>query len=271
MKKINHILPLFLLFSLLCSLAAHGSTVNESAREIPVAFDVDVVIVGGASGGVAAAVEAAKQGASVFLAAQRPYLGQDICGTYRLWLEPDEVPTTPLAKKVFAEPSISSPVRKGISFTYEADKVSAAMHRDKEPPSLLTDGRWHSASSQSVQYDGDVTIIADLGAEHRLSKVHVMAYQRRNRSGDDFEVKSVAVYISNDKKRWKQAAIINNKKLGESLPEPWGPVQLAASISGKARYVKFTVERSPDVNRVLLGEIVIEDDRPAAEPDEPAA
>ena len=199
MKKIARVLPFLLLFSLPCSPAAHSSTVNESAREIPVAYDVDIVVVGGTSGGVAAAVEAARQGASVFLAAQRPYLGQDICGTYRLWLEPDEMPTMPLAKKVFAEPSILSFVRKGVNFTYEADRASAAIHRDTQPPSLLTDGRWHSASGESVQYDGDVTVIADLGSEHRLSKVHVMAYQRRSQSGDDFEAKSVTVYLSNDK------------------------------------------------------------------------
>lgn len=271
MKKIARVLPFLLLFSLPCSPAAHSSTVNESAREIPVAYDVDIVVVGGTSGGVAAAVEAAQQGASVFLAAQRPYLGQDICGTYRLWLEPDEMPTMPLAKKVFAEPSISSLVRSGINFTYEADKASAAIHRDKQPPSLLSDGRWHSASGESVQYDGDVTVIADLGAEHRLSKVHVMAYQRRSQSGDDFEAKSVTVYISNDRKRWEQAAIIDNKRLGRSLPEPWGPVEFSASVAGKARYVKFSVEKSPDVDRVLLGEIVIEDDRPQTEADEPAA
>jgi flavin-dependent dehydrogenase len=89
----------------------HEKAVNESARKIPVAYDVDVVVVGGASGGVAAAVAAAHDGARVFLAAERPYLGEDICGTYRLWLEPDEVPTSPLAKKVFAEPAVSSLMR----------------------------------------------------------------------------------------------------------------------------------------------------------------
>ena len=76
--------------------------VNESARDIPVAYDVDVVVVGGTSGGVAAAVEAAQRGAKVFLAAARPYLGEDICGTYRLWLKAGEEPTSPLAKKIFA-------------------------------------------------------------------------------------------------------------------------------------------------------------------------
>ncbi|MHC4432807.1 MAG: FAD-dependent oxidoreductase [Planctomycetota bacterium] len=145
------------------------------------------------------------------------------------------------------------------------------MHRDSHPPSLLTDGKWHSASSQSVQYDGDVTIVADLGAERGLSKIHVMAYQRRNRSGDDFEVKSIAVYISSDRQGWKQAAVIENKRLGQSLPEPWGPVEFSASIEGRGHYLKFDVRKSPDVNRVLLGEIVIADDQPPDEPDTPPA
>jgi len=265
-KKIVQILLFAMLFCQLYlqedCLEASQRAVTESARDIPVAYDVDVVVVGGTSGGVAAAVEAARNGAKVFLAAERPYLGADICGTYRLWLEPDEVPTLPLAKKVFAEPAVSSLMRHKIEFTYQADKTPAAMHRDTQPPSLLTDGKWHSAASQSVQYDGDVTIIADLGTEHRFKKVHVMAYQRRNPGqSDDFVVKSITVYLSSDRQQWKQAAVIDNKRMGESLPEPWGPVELSALVAGKARYVKFQIEKSPDVNRVLLGEIVIEDDQ----------
>ena len=65
-----------------CSKTSPKRAVNESSRDIPVAYDVDVVVVGGTSGGVAAAVEAAQNGAKVFLAAQRPYLGADLCATY---------------------------------------------------------------------------------------------------------------------------------------------------------------------------------------------
>jgi flavin-dependent dehydrogenase len=77
--------------------------VNESARDIPASYDVDVVVVGGTSGGVAAAVGVAQKGAKVFLAAQRPYLGEDLCGAYRLWLEEGEVPASELTKKIFAK------------------------------------------------------------------------------------------------------------------------------------------------------------------------
>ena len=251
--------------------SGYERAVNESARDIPVAYDVDVVVVGGTSGGVAAAVAAAQGGARVFLAAQRPYLGEDICGTYRLWLEPGEVPASPFAKKVFAGSAVSSLARNRIEFTYEADKSPAVMHKDTQPPSLLTDGKWRSAASQSVQYDGDVTLIADLRTEYQLKKVYVMAYQRRNPGrSDDFEVKSITVYLSSDKRQWKQCAVIKNKRLGEVLLEPWGPVELSALVAGNARYVKFRIEKSPDVNRLLLGEIVIENDRPLAEFDKAA-
>ncbi|MBN1807099.1 MAG: FAD-dependent oxidoreductase [Sedimentisphaerales bacterium] len=259
-------LALILLFSTLpgsCSKINQPKSVDESSREIPVAYDVDIVVVGGTTGGVAAAVEAAKKGAKVFLAAQRPYLGADMCGTYRLWLEPDEVPTMPLAKKIYAESSGSFFVRNKIDFTYETDKVSSNIHKDTPTASLLTDGKWHSASNQSVQYNGDVTITADLGMEHQLGKVHIMAYQRRdNKLGDDFEAESVNVSFSNDKQQWEQLAFIKNLKTGEALPEPWGPIQLSASIAGKARYVKFDIKKNPDVTRVLLGEIIIEENSP---------
>ncbi|MBN1671285.1 MAG: FAD-dependent oxidoreductase [Kiritimatiellae bacterium] len=91
---------------LLCSLLAPAAeteegAVGESARAIPVAFDVDVVVVGGTSGGVAAAAAAAGRGARVFLAASRPYLGDDICAGCRLWVEPGTRPLTGLAARLF--------------------------------------------------------------------------------------------------------------------------------------------------------------------------
>ncbi len=249
--------------------SGYEKAVNESARNIPVAYDVDVVVVGGTSGGVAAAVAAAEHGAKVFLAAERPYLGEDICGTYRLWLKPGEVPSLPLAKKVYAEPAVLLVPNNSVDLVYEADKPFAAMHKDTQPASLLTDGKWHSASTQSVQYDGDVTIIADMGTERKLRKVHVMAYQRRSPGlTGDFEVQRIGVSVSGDKQSWKQAAVIRNERLGESLPEPWGPVMFSMPVTGQARYVKFHVRKSPDVERVLLGEILIEDENSAAQVNE---
>lgn len=40
---------------------------NEKAREIPVSYSVDVVVLGGGPAGVAAAISAARQGADTLL------------------------------------------------------------------------------------------------------------------------------------------------------------------------------------------------------------
>ncbi len=153
--------------------------IAQPAGVIPVLQEVDVVVVGGGSGGVAAAVEAARAGAKVFLAAPRPYLGEDLCATYRLWLEPGETPSTDLAREVFKPgPPPPDPIGPGLPFKYSASQPSAAKHPDTKPESLLNDGEWQSASRQSVQYDGDVALVLDLGSEQEIRKVHVMAYQR---------------------------------------------------------------------------------------------
>nr|MBC8217826.1 FAD-dependent oxidoreductase [Planctomycetota bacterium] len=244
----------------------HVKAVCASARPIPVAYDVDVLVVGGTSGGVAAAAEAAKKGATVFLAAQRPYLGADLCGTYRLWLRPDETPDSPLAKTLFSEPPAARRMRNAVPFTYQADTASAGVHKDTPTPSVLNDGKWSSASSQSVQYDGDVTITADLGRVRHLDNVHVMAYQRRSPGlGDDFEVQSVVVSLSSDKQQWKKLSAIKNNRPGEALNQPWGPIELSTHVGGEARYVRLLVKKAEDVNRLLLGEIIIESEQASAE------
>ena len=236
--------------------------VVESAGEIPLLHDVDVVVVGGTSGAVTAAVAAAEAGAKVFLAAPRPYLGEDICGTYRFWLEPGEEPLSPLARAVFAESSAPRPIRGSMVFTYEADRESASPHKDSRVPALLGDGKWHSAPSQSVQYDGDVNVVADLGSEQLIGRAHVMVYQRNN----DFEVVDVTVYTSEDGRHWEEAAVVANERLGQGSFER-AAIPLSAEVGRKARYVKFTVRKTPQASRVLLGEIVLEkSDNGSAQP-----
>jgi len=90
--------------------APHG-VIGEPARRIPVAFDVDVVVVGGTSGGVAAAVAAAQSGATVFVAAPRPYLGEDICATLRCWPLAGDNASHPLAKELLDPKTPYRPMR----------------------------------------------------------------------------------------------------------------------------------------------------------------
>jgi hypothetical protein len=73
----------------------------QSERKIPVAYNVDVAVVGGSTAAVAAAVSAAQNGAKVFLVAQETYLGEDISGTYRYWNISSNAFKTGLGRKLF--------------------------------------------------------------------------------------------------------------------------------------------------------------------------
>jgi len=73
----------------------------EPYQRIPIAYSVDVVVVGGSTYAVGAAAAAACAGANVFLAAPRPYLGDDLCATLRLWLPKGQEPTTELGRRIF--------------------------------------------------------------------------------------------------------------------------------------------------------------------------
>jgi len=70
----------------------------QSERDIPIAYEVDVLVVGGTTAGVAAAVAASRQGVKVFVVAQETYLGEDICGHFRFWNGDQH---TALGKKLF--------------------------------------------------------------------------------------------------------------------------------------------------------------------------
>ncbi|MBC8872039.1 MAG: FAD-dependent oxidoreductase [Planctomycetes bacterium] len=96
------------LFTLVAA-AGDAGHVIEASREIPIAHDVDIVVVGGSSGAVECACQAARQGASVFLLAPRPYLGTDICSTLRLWLDERERPKSKLAVACFGEERAATP------------------------------------------------------------------------------------------------------------------------------------------------------------------
>ena len=66
-----------------CAMLAAAET-PRAKSEPPVLADVDVVVVGGSSAGVAAAVAARQAGARVYLVAPRPYLGEDVAGKLRI-------------------------------------------------------------------------------------------------------------------------------------------------------------------------------------------
>ena len=231
--------------------STQAQTVTESERNIPLAYDVDVVVVGGTSRGVAAAVAAAENGASVFLAAPRPYLGEDICGPYRLWLDKGVEPESELGKALFPFRGKKTSGR-AIAFNYEASIPSAASHKDSAKPSLLKDGKYGAASTESVQYDGDVSITTDFGSVKEVDSAYLLAYQRPK----EFAVESVTVYTSDDKADWKKVTVVKNSKLNDGRHEI-DPIEIAADLGLKTRYIRFDVKQAKNAERILLGEIIL--------------
>lgn len=244
-----------------------GAEVVDLGGAVPVAHEVDVVVVGGSSGGVAAAVAAAQSGARVFLAAARPYLGEDMCATYRLWLEPGEEPTTDLARAIFkpaAEPEAELAVGPTLPFSYTASRPAAALHPDTTPPSRLNDGRWHSAVHQSVQYDGDVTLTLDLAKPSQIGAVTLWVYQRPG----DFEVAQVAVAVSSNQTDWTVQTVLTNTQLGLGAEDR--ALSLRAPLNAAGRYLRVQVAKTPDARRLLLGEVVVEGPAPTKAEPKPA-
>ncbi|MFW6277408.1 MAG: FAD-dependent oxidoreductase, partial [Prolixibacteraceae bacterium] len=123
----------------------------QSARKIPVAYEVDVVVIGGSLAGVAAAVQASRAGARVFLAAQEPYLGEDICGTWRLWTEDKSILNTELGEKIFGE-GLPTPmhvkrtldnalINNNIDFLYSSYVTDILTENDGNPAGVVISNR----------------------------------------------------------------------------------------------------------------------------------
>jgi ribulose 1,5-bisphosphate synthetase/thiazole synthase len=83
--------------------ARAAETVSEPERTVPLIQDVDVVVVGGTTGAVAAAEAAAKSGAKVYLVTSYGCLGEDIAGTLRVWATPAEVASSDLMRAMFGK------------------------------------------------------------------------------------------------------------------------------------------------------------------------
>jgi flavin-dependent dehydrogenase len=113
---------------------AKSETVSESERMIPLSYDVDVIVVGGTLRGVAAAEAAAQAGAKVFLITDRPYLGEDVCGTQRLWVKSDVEPKTALGQSIYGASSGAKATENGFRVVTPMDvkrKLDEALLRSK--------------------------------------------------------------------------------------------------------------------------------------------
>lgn len=163
---------------------ALGATVAESAREIPVAAEVDVVVVGGTVGAVAAAVEAAENDAKVLLIAPRNYLGEDLCATLRLWLEEHETADGKLAKAIFGDRRTTTPLK--VKQVLERALLDAGVDflLGCYPTDMLVDGDGRPAGIVMANRAGRQAIVAKviIDATHSAT-VASMAGSRETRRG----------------------------------------------------------------------------------------
>lgn len=240
-----------------------ADAVRESAREIPIAAECDVAIAGGTSGAVAAAVAAARSGAKVFLCAPRPYLGEDMTATLRTWLADGEAPEHPLAKAIYADPEAGAggPDPNRLPFTYTTDVESGPQHADRNPPSLLADGKWNKPESESVQYESHVELTVDLGVAQPIDKVRLIAFHRdASDPKKAFKVHGMTILVE-EVGIWREAARVENTDPSQGL------TVLSTNLGVSAQRLKIFVEKADDAERMLLGEIEVT--KPAAAPEEP--
>ena len=215
-------------------------TVYEAARELPVAATCDVIVVGGSVASVAAATAATEAGARVYLIAPRPYLGDDVAGTLRLWLEEGEKPESALARALFTRRIALLP------FTYKTDRRSCNKHVDTGD--MLADGRWEDVIGQSVEFTNEVvTVTLDLERTQPLESLELVAYERK----DDFQIGRVQVLLSVKGKQWSEAQTLT------AGSAEMGSIRFQAPMKGTARYAKMIVYKKKGCPRMLLGEIQV--------------
>jgi hypothetical protein len=150
---------LFAVGSILWAHTALADTVGQSAREIPVAAEVDVVVVGGTVGAVSAAVQAAEDDAEVLLVAPRPYLGEDLCATLQLWLDSYEAVGGDLTKKLFPDKP-ATPLR--VKQTLEAALLEAQVEflLGCYPTDVLVDNSGQPAGIVMANRSGRQAVVA---------------------------------------------------------------------------------------------------------------
>lgn len=182
------------------------STITEPARQTPIRDRVDVLVVGGGSAGIMAAVAAARLGVRVMLVDRNGYLGGtlsmvtlgSLCGLYTVtetevipivrglasefiarlgrlgnptqplrWLQTASLPYDPTLVKLAADDMV---LDAGVELAFHCLAVSVFKERDRVCGVVFEgrDGRWACASDVVIDCtgDGDVAALAGASFEH---------------------------------------------------------------------------------------------------------
>ena len=239
-------------------LACAGLILSTLAGELPVVQDVDVVVAGGSSAAVAAAVAAKEAGATVFLAAPRPYLGEDLAGTLHLARVPGDYESHPIYRSIFDGRRAARP---SWPFKYSYDATPDKLHADAKK-TVLSDGVFGDPAKNSVQFPGDVTVSVDLGAVRDVSCVELSTYLREQKgetlrtaglASVGFRTAAMEVSASCDGKTWSPVAISDKPAVMGTTSNGIFTMPLA----GRWRYLRVRATKDQAYPRQILGELRI--------------
>jgi len=145
--------------------------VAAKLRDIPLLYEVDVVVAGGSCAAVAAACAAAEQGAQVALLAPRPYLGDDLCGQQHLWLEEGEAPESELARSLFPDGRVTTPFTVKRALDRAMLKHGIRCLTGCYASDVLVDNQGHASGVAVVNRSGSQAVKAKVvvdGTRHAL-------------------------------------------------------------------------------------------------------
>ncbi len=245
---------------------AEDKYIEISSRKVPIAAEVDLLVVGGEVADVAAAVEASKAGAKVLLVSPYPYLGDDLTATLQLWNDRDAVAKAndELLTKIYDDPQANAPVSsklllltspKKIPFTYTILEPLDERHLEapKGQKPRLTDGLAENATNQSLQINDSATIIVDLKKEKPVGSVVLFPFLNKG----DYHVDGMNVYRSDNGEDWKKVGpfVKPDVETPGALEGPSLSLKLEKPV--QTRYLKVEARKAANARRVLLGELLV--------------
>ena len=154
--------------------------VVESAREIPIADEVDVLVVGGTAAGVSAATAAAADGAKVYLAGGFTYLGEDMAGTLELECASGGA-ATPLERRMLGFEQAYAPYGydHGPGF-----KFKGGYQYNCNPHDKFADGSAPQSPWDSVFYTDKASVFCTLERLERIEAVEAVVIENDDPAAD---------------------------------------------------------------------------------------
>ncbi len=232
----------------------HAAELTVTGSTLPVIQDVDVLVLGGGSGAVAAAVKASQEGAKTFLVAPRPYLGEDLAGKLRLNLEGQDFGNHPLLAQMFAG---SGKVGSFYPYTYTTDAPAQKPHADPQGTGLC-DGAWEDSATESVQYTKTVNITMDLGTPREIKTMQIYFFE----NAPDYNTEAFELEGGADGKTWTKISRTKDRGSFGTGDE----VGAEISCDGTYRYLRLKAVMAAGAKRQLLGEVLVLPRQTAAQP-----